>query len=107
MATAAAVAKVKEITYLWEGKDKSGKLIKGQMRAGGQAVVQVTLRRQGIVVTKVHRQKLGRGGEESDKEGTLFFPPMATMMKTGVPLPPSLHIVRKSHAKPAVGGVLM
>src|SRR2546423_1043933 len=45
MATAAAVAKVKEVTYLWEGKDKSGKVIKGQMRAGGEALVNVTLRR--------------------------------------------------------------
>ena len=54
MATAAApIAKVKEVTYLWEGKDKSGKVIKGQMRAGGTALVNVTLRRQGIVVTKV------------------------------------------------------
>ena len=72
MATAAAVAKVKEVTYLWEGKDKAGKVIKGQMRAGGQAVVQVTLRRQGIIVTKVHKQRLGRGGKVSEKDVSLF-----------------------------------
>ena len=47
MATAAAAAKVKEINYLWEGKDKSGKVVKGEMRAGGEAVVNVTLRRPG------------------------------------------------------------
>ena len=108
MATAAvAVAKVKEITYLWEGKDKSGKIIKGQMRAGGQAVVQVTLRRQGIVVTKVHRQKLGRGGRVSDKDVTLFTRQMATMMKAGVPLLQSFDIVGKGHANPAVARLLM
>ena len=66
MATAAAVAKVKEVTYLWEGKDKSGKIITGQMRAGGEALVKVTLRRQGIVVSKVHKHRLGRGGKVSD-----------------------------------------
>src|SRR6266481_3128918 len=107
MATAAAVAKVKELTYLWEGKDKSGKIIKGQMRAGGQAVVQVTLRRQGIVVTKVHRQKLGRGGKVSDKDVTLFTRQMATMMKAGVPLLQSFDIVGKGHANPAVARLLM
>jgi len=107
MATAAAVAKVKEITYLWEGKDKSGKIIKGQMRAGGQAVVQVTLRRQGIVVTKVHRQKLGRGGRVSDKDVTLFTRQMATMMKAGVPLLQSFDIVGKGHSNPAVARLLM
>src|SRR5438094_1404481 len=107
MATAAAVAKVKEVTYLWEGKDKSGKIIKGQMRAGGQAVVQVTLRRQGIVVTKVHRQKLGRGGKVSDKDVTLFTRQMATMMKAGVPLLQSFDIVGKGHANPAMSKLIM
>ncbi len=108
MATAAAaVAKVKEITYLWEGKDKSGKVIKGQMRAGGEAVVNVTLRRQGIVVTKVHKQRLGRGGRVSDKDVTLFTRQMATMMKAGVPLLQSFDIVGKGHANPAVARLLM
>ncbi len=108
MATAAAVAhKVKEITYLWEGKDKAGKIIKGQMRAGGQAVVQVTLRRQGIIVTKVHKQRLGRGGKVSDKDVTLFTRQMATMMKAGVPLLQSFDIVGKGHANPAVARLLM
>src|SRR5882672_7236181 len=107
MATAAAVARVKEITYLWEGKDKSGKVIKGQMRAGGQAVVTVTLRRQGIIVTKVAKQRIGRGGRVSDKDVTLFTRQMATMMKAGVPLLQSFDIVGKGHANPAVARLLM
>ncbi|TMG90000.1 MAG: type II secretion system F family protein [Betaproteobacteria bacterium] len=107
MATAAAVAKVKEVTYLWEGKDKSGKVIKGQMRAGGQAVVTVTLRRQGIIVSKVHKQRLGRGGKVSDKDVSLFTRQMATMMKAGVPLLQSFDIVGKGHANPAVARLLM
>src|SRR5690349_11411090 len=107
MATAAAVAKVKEVTYLWEGKDKSGKIIKGQMRAGGEALVNVTLRRQGIVVTKVSKQRIGRGGRVTDKDVTLFTRQMATMMKAGVPLLQSFDIVGKGHANPAVSRLLM
>jgi len=108
MATAAApIAKVKEVTYLWEGKDKSGKIIKGQMRAGGTALVNVHLRRQGIVVTKVARQRIGRGGRVSDKDVTLFTRQMATMMKAGVPLLQSFDIVGKGHANPAVARLLM
>jgi type IV pilus assembly protein PilC len=108
MATAAAaVAKVREITYLWEGKDKSGKVIKGQMRASGEAVVGVTLRRQGIIVTKVHKQRLGRGGRVSEKDVTLFTRQMATMMKAGVPLLQSFDIVGKGHANAAVARLLM
>src|SRR5262247_3868114 len=110
MATAAAPApkvKIKEVTYLWEGKDKAGKVIKGQMRAGGTALVNVTLRRQGIIVTKVHKQRMGRGGKVSDKDVTLFTRQLATMMKAGVPLLQSFDIVGKGHANPAVARLLM
>ena len=107
MATAAAAAKVKEINYLWEGKDKSGKIIKGEMKAGGEAVVNVTLRRQGIVVTKVKKRPIGRGGKVSDKDVTLFTRQLATMMKAGVPLLQSFDIVGKGHANPAVARLLM
>ena len=110
MATAAAPAakvQVKEATYLWEGKDKSGRIIKGQMRAGGTALVNVTLRRQGIIVTKVAKQRIGRGGKVSDKDVTLFTRQMATMMKAGVPLLQSFDIVGKGHANPAVARLLM
>src|SRR4029077_1053436 len=110
MATAAASApkvQVKEATYLWEGKDKSGKIIKGQMRAGGTALVNVTLRRQGIVVIKVAKQRIGRGGRVSDKDVTLFTRQLATMMKAGVPLLQAFDIVGKGHANPAVGKLLL
>ena len=110
MATAAAPAakvQVKEATYLWEGKDKAGKPIKGQMRAGGTALVNVTLRRQGIVVTKVTKQRIGKGGKVSDKDITLFTRQLATMMKAGVPLLQSFDIVGKGHANPAVARLLM
>lgn len=108
MATAAAAAhKVKEIHYLWEGKDKSGKIIRGEMRAGGEAVVNVTLRRQGIVVTKVKKRRIGKGGRVREKDVTLFTRQMATMMKAGVPLLQSFDIVGKGHANPAVARLLM
>ena len=110
MATASASApkvQIKEAIYLWEGKDKSGKIIKGQMRAGGTALVNVTLRRQGIVVTKVAKQRIGRGGRVSDKDVTLFTRQLATMMKAGVPLLQSFDIVGKGHANPAVSRLLM
>ena len=108
MATAAAAhAKVKEINYLWEGKDKSGKVIRGEMRAGGEAVVNVTLRRQGILVTKVKKRPIGRGGKVSQKDVTLFTRQLATMMKAGVPLLQSFDIVGKGHANPAVSRLLL
>jgi type IV pilus assembly protein PilC len=107
MATAAAAAKgPKEVTFLWEGKDKAGKVIRGEMRAGGQAVVNATLRRQGILVTKVKKQRMGRGGKVAEKDIALFTRQLATMMKAGVPLLQSFEIVSKGAANPAVAKLL-
>ena len=109
MATAAAAAKdkVKEISFSWEGKDKAGKVVKGEMRAGGEAVVRATLRRQGILIEKIKQQKKGSGGSVSKKDVTLFTRQLATMMKAGVPLLQSFDIVGKGHSNPAVARLLL
>src|SRR5260221_12961027 len=91
MATAAAAAAAskggaKEYTYTWEGKDKAGKVVRGEIKAQGEALVNATLRRQGVVVTKVKRQRMRRGGSVSEKDLALFTRQLATMMKGGVPL---------------------
>src|SRR5687768_6014344 len=106
MATAAAAKGSKDVTFLWEGKDKAGKVIRGEMRAGGEAVVNATLRRQGILVTKVRKQRAGRGGKVTDKDITLFTRQLATMMKAGVPLLQSFDIVGKGASNPAVAKLL-
>ena len=48
MATAAKA--VKDATFLWEGMDKRGKKVKGQLRAGGEAMANAQLRKQGITM---------------------------------------------------------
>ena len=108
MATAAAAKdRIKEFTFNWEGKDKQGKAVKGELRAQGEAVVNATLRRQGILVTKVKKQRAGTGGKVTEKDVTLFTRQLATMMKAGVPLLQSFDIVGKGHANPAVARLLM
>ena len=107
MATATAAKGPKEVTFAWEGKDKAGKVIRGEMRAGGEAVVNATLRRQGILVTKVKKQKRGGGGKVTDKDITLFTRQLATMMKAGVPLLQSFDIVAKGASNPAVARLLI
>jgi type IV pilus assembly protein PilC len=61
--TARGGAQIKESIYAWEGKDKSGKTVRGELRAGGEAIVNVTLRRQGVLVTKV-KKKVYRSGKK-------------------------------------------
>jgi type IV pilus assembly protein PilC len=102
----AAVAN-KQITYQWEGKDKKGKVIKGEMRAAGESFVNATLRRQGITVTKVKKQSaFASKGKITDKDITLFTRQLATMMKAGVPLLQAFDIVGKGHNNPAVAKLL-
>ncbi len=108
MATAAATAKkpdVKEFNFSWTGTDKSGKTVRGEIRAAGEAQVSATLRRQGIKVTGVKKQRMG-GGSISDKDITLFTRQLATMMKSGVPLLQAFDIVGKGHSNAAVAKLL-
>ena len=102
-----AASATKQITYVWEGKDKKGKVVKGQMRAAGESLVNATLRRQGITVTKVKKQSaFASKGKITDKDITLFTRQLATMMKAGVPLLQAFDIVGKGHSNPAVAKLL-
>ena len=102
-----AATATKQITYLWEGKDKKGKVVKGEMRAAGDSFVSATLRRQGITVTKVKKQSaFAAKGKITDKDITLFTRQLATMMKAGVPLLQAFDIVGKGHSNPAVAKLL-
>ncbi|MDE2455944.1 MAG: type II secretion system F family protein, partial [Burkholderiales bacterium] len=100
MATAAAAAatsakNTKEQIYEWEGKDKNGKLVRGEMRAGGEAVVNATLRRQGILVGKVKKRRSSGGRSIKQKDIAIFTRQLATMMKAGVPLLQAFDIVAR------------
>ena len=85
----------KEHTFAWEGRDRAGKVIRGEMRASGPAIVQTTLRRQGISVTKTTKRRPKRGRRIGEKDITLFTRQLATMMKAGVPLLQSFDIVAR------------
>lgn len=100
-------SQIKENLYSWEGKDRQGKNVKGELRAGGEAIVSATLRRQGILVTKVKKKSYSSGKKITDKDITLFTRQLATMMKAGVPLLQSFDIVGKGHSNPSVSKLLM
>lgn len=98
----------KEITYIWEGTDKKGKRIKGEMKASGDSFVKATLRRQGINVIKISKQsRFKAGGKVTDKDVALFTRQLATMMKSGVPLLQAFDIVGKGHSNAAVAKLLV
>ncbi len=95
MATATALKSVKDIVFEWEGKDKNGKIVRGEMRAGGEAVVGASLRRQGILVNKVKKRRLSGGKAIKQKDIAVFTRQLSTMMRAGVPLIQSFDIVAR------------
>ena len=100
--TAIARSSVRESTFAWEGRDRSGKTVRGEMRAGGQAIVNAALRRQGILVTKIKKRRYRKGGKIRDKDITLFTRQLATMLRSGVPMLQSFDIVAKGSSNAAV-----
>jgi len=107
MATAVAAKGPKETVFAWEGKDKGGKTVRGEIKGVSINAVNATLRRQGIVVQKVKAQKRGGGGSVKQKDIALFTRQLATMMKAGVPLLQSFEIVGKGASNPAVAKLVM
>lgn len=105
MATAAA-NKPQEFVYEWEGKDRNGKIVRGEMRAGGEAMVGATLRRQGILVQKVKKRRVSGGSSIKGKDIAIFTRQLATMMKAGVPLLQSFDIVARGSTNPRVTKLL-
>ncbi|GAB3427004.1 type II secretion system F family protein [Massilia solisilvae] len=111
MATSApsrsAAGATKETVFAWEGKDKSGRTVRGEIRAASESIVNVTLRRQGVLVTKVKKKVYRTGKKITDKDLTMFTRQLATMMKAGVPLLQSFDIVGRGHANPSMAKLIM
>lgn len=105
--TATRRAQPPEQTFVWEGRDRSGKMIRGEMRARGPAVVQSTLRRQGIRVVRARRRRYARGRRIGEKDIAMFTRQLSTMMKAGVPLLQSFDIVARGSANASVSKLFM
>ena len=98
-----ATSRPKEFNFVWEGRDRAGKTLRGETRASGETIVVNTLRRQGIVVTRIKKQRYKAArGKIQDKDITLFTRQLATMMKAGVPLLQAFDIVAKGTDNGAV-----
>ena len=97
---------VREFLYLWEGRDKAGRVVRGEMRAGGESVVAASLRRRGILATRIKKQTLPRGRRISAKDLALFTRQLSTMLKAGVPLMQCFDIVGRGHSNPSMSRLL-
>lgn len=96
----------KDFVFDWEGKDRNGKVVRGETRAASENQVQASLRRQGVLVTKIKKRKMRAGRRIKPKDIALFTRQLATMMKAGVPLLQSFDIVGRGNTNPSVTKLL-
>jgi type IV pilus assembly protein PilC len=106
MATAAAAKSIKELVFEWEGKDKNGKIVRGELRSGGAAMASASLRRQGIMVTRVKKRRTSGGRSIKQKDIAIFTRQLSTMMRAGVPLLQSFDIVARGSTNPRMTKLL-
>jgi type IV pilus assembly protein PilC len=105
MATAKS-ADTKDAVFEWEGKDRNGKQVRGEIRAVGENQVKSSLRRQGVTPTKIKKRRMRSGKSIKPKDMAIFTRQLATMMKAGVPLLQAFDIVGRGNPNPSVTKLL-
>jgi type IV pilus assembly protein PilC len=88
--------------FTWEGTDRAGKKVKGEMSGQSDALVKAMLRRQGVNPLKVKKKPKplfggASKGKITPKDITIFSRQLATMMSSGVPLVQAFEIVGRGH----------
>ena len=104
--TTAKAADNKDAVFEWEGKDRNGKQVRGEIRANGENQVKSSLRRQGITATKIKKRRMRSGRSIKPKDLAIFTRQLATMMKAGVPLLQAFDIVGRGNPNPSVTKLL-
>lgn len=105
MAKPSSAKKNENIQFSWEGVDKKGKILSGELSATSESNAKIALKTKGISVKKIKKSK-SRKSKVNFADITTFTRQLATMMKAGVPLLQSFDIVANGHPNPAVARLL-
>ncbi len=102
---------IKKHTFAWEGMDKNGKRVKGEMNGTSVSLINATLRRQGVNPLRVKKKTKPLFQKSAKKIVTkdiaIFSRQLATMMQSGVPLVQSIDIAGRGHANSNMQDLLM
>lgn len=89
--------------FKWEGKDRTGKKISGELQGTNPALIKVQLRKQGVLVTKVSKKSTlfaARAKKIKPLDIAFFTRQLATMMSSGVPIVQAFEIIAEGTANP-------
>jgi type IV pilus assembly protein PilC len=93
---------IQQVIYLWEGLDRQGHRLKGEMPAKSPEAIKKELRRQGLRPVRVRKKSAlfaRRKKKVVSKDITFFSRQLATMMSAGVPVVQSLELIGRGHEK--------
>ena len=96
--------------FLWEGTDRKGKKVKGKSMAATEAAVRADLRRQGVVPTRIRKQRkslLSGTSKITPGDIAIFSRQLATMLAAGIPLVQAFEIVGNGHENAAMQKLIM
>ena len=96
--------------FLWEGKDRRGKKIKGRSMAATEQAVRADLRRQGVVPTRIRKQRarpFSGGSKITAGDIAIFSRQLATMLAAGIPLVQAFEIVGNGHENAAMQKLIL
>lgn len=92
--------------FVWQGRDKRGKVMKGEQLARNANLLRADLRKQGINPTMVKPKPKplfgGAAKKISARDIAVFSRQIATMMKSGVPIVTALEIIGGGNKNPAM-----
>tara|TARA_R110000764_G_scaffold37198_2_gene82870 strand:+ start:1569 stop:2831 length:1263 start_codon:yes stop_codon:yes gene_type:complete len=103
---AAAKKKAKEeklYPFKWEGKDRKGTKITGEIQGSNAALIKNQLRKQGILVTKINKKSTlfsKRAKKIKPLDIAFFTRQLATMMESGVPIIQAFEIIAEGAENP-------
>ncbi len=99
----AAKKEPKTASFKWEGKDRKGTKVAGEMQGMNPALVKAQLRKQGVLVTKISKKSTlfsSKGKKIKPLDIAFFTRQLATMMKSGVPIIQSFDIIAEGTENP-------
>ncbi|WP_454253633.1 type II secretion system F family protein [Pseudomonas sp. Marseille-Q7302] len=94
---------IKMGSFTWEGTDRKGTKVKGEMTGLNPALIKAQLRKQGINPTRVRKKSVslfGKGKKIKPMDIALFTRQLATMMTAGVPLLQAFDIIGEGFDNP-------
>jgi len=96
--------------FLWEGTDRNGKRVKGKSLAADEATVRADLRRQGVVPSRIRKQRksiFSGASKITTADIAIFSRQLATMLAAGIPLVQAFEIVGNGHENAAMQKLIL